>query len=176
MTVADLESYNNRPMEAPPPGAHARVWNTAGSIQTRWIGQAIGASANPGDIVWLIGDLGAGKTTFTKGVAAGLGLHEDEITSPSFSLIAEHRHGRIPLYHLDVYRLKSPEELYGLGFDDYLRASDGVIVIEWADLVADALPKDRLIVTLSAEPEDNRRLVCAQAFGEASERLLECIP
>jgi tRNA threonylcarbamoyladenosine biosynthesis protein TsaE len=122
------------------------------------------------------GDLGAGKTTFTKGIGIGLGLNEADITSPSFSLVAEHRNGKIPIYHLDVYRLNSPNDLYGLGFDDYVRASDGLIVIEWADLVGDVLPKDRLVITISAGEHPNERIIHAQEHGPASRRLLEGVP
>ncbi len=80
----------------------------------------------------LRGDLGAGKTHFVKGVAAGLGADPDEVTSPTFTLIHEYRSGRMPIFHFDLYRLESADELLRIGLDDYLD-DDGVVIIEWAD-------------------------------------------
>ena len=127
----------------------------------------------PGDIVCLIGDLGAGKTTLTKGIGCALGLPESQISSPTFALIAEHRGGRLPLYHLDVYRLSSGEDLTGTGFDDYLLAADGLTVIEWADRVSDALPEDLLIVRITTPSDVSRRVIEVSADGERSEGLMD---
>ena|SRR5579883_1834690 len=146
---------------------------TGSADATRRLGERLGASAEPGDLVCLVGDLGGGKTTFTQGIGTGLGLPAHAISSPTFTLIAEHRGGRLPLYHLDVYRLSDPSELYHLGFDDYLRQADGLIVIEWADKVAQSLPGDRLQVVFEEAPRDpGRRILKFEAGGPRSERLL----
>ena len=176
MTTNLLEGDSNRPLESPSMQIGTRFWISRSAVQTRWLGQTIASKAQAGDIVCVVGDLGTGKTTFTKGVGVGLGLREDDITSPSFSIVAEHRYGRIKMYHLDVYRLTSPTDLSNLGFDDYLSASDGLIVIEWADLVADIIPSDRLVITLTAGPKPNERQIRAQEHGPASRRLLEAAP
>jgi len=143
--------------------------------ETRKLGFAIGAAALPGDIVCLIGDLGAGKTTLTQGIGQGLGLSESEITSPTFMLLAEHSTGRIPLYHFDVYRLTGPADLHELAFDDYLTNQDGLIVIEWANIVLDALPADVLVIQLAHVSEIEQRRIHIAAIGSASMRLFEAI-
>lgn len=176
MTTNPLEGDNNRPLENSSTQSGTRFWISRSAAQTRWLGQTMASKAQAGDIVCVVGDLGAGKTTFTKGVGVGLGLREDDITSPSFSIVAEYKYGKIPMYHLDVYRLTSPNDLYNLGFDDYVRASDGLIVIEWADLVADIIPSDRLVITLTAGPKASQRQIRAQEYGPASRRLLEAAP
>ena len=98
--------------------------------------QALGLQA--GDVLALVGDLGAGKTQWVKGLAAGLGS-EAEVTSPTFTLIQEYPGGRLPLYHMDCYRLEEAGELLGIGIDDYLDGH-GVVVIEWADKFPELLP------------------------------------
>ena len=105
---------------------------------TRALGLAIAEAAEPGDIVALVGDLGTGKTALTGYIAEGLGITE-EVISPTFTIVREYRSGRIPLYHFDVYRLSGTEEFLDTGAEDYL-ADEGLSVIEWADIVADALP------------------------------------
>lgn len=122
---------------------------------TRALGLEIADALEPGDIVALIGDLGTGKTALTKYVAEGLGVRE-EISSPTFTIVKEYRSGRLPLYHFDVYRLGSGEELLDIGAEDMLDG-DGVCVIEWADIVADVLPADALIVKLDYGDSENSR-------------------
>jgi tRNA threonylcarbamoyladenosine biosynthesis protein TsaE len=140
---------------------------------TMRLGQAIGSAAEAGDLVYLNGDLGTGKTTLTKGIAAAIGISEHEVTSPTFSLINEHTHGKIPLYHLDIYRLSRPGELIALGFDDYVSAADGIIVVEWATNAKDELPDDALTVTLlRAKGRENQRFISVTSSGPASDRLL----
>ena len=127
-----------------------RMFETHSADQTRSLAAALGARLQAGDVICLIGDLGAGKTTWTQGLALGLGLPESEpVNSPTFTLLAEHPGGRAPLYHFDVYRLPDSSGLYDLAFDEYL-SGDGVVVIEWADRIADALPAERLDITLTA--------------------------
>lgn len=113
---------------------------------TRILGLRIAEAAEPGDIIALIGDLGTGKTALTKYIAEGLGITE-EVISPTFTIVKEYRSGRLPLFHFDVYRLGSGEELLDIGAEDYLE-DGGVSVIEWADIVADVLPADSLVIRL----------------------------
>jgi len=107
--------------------------------ETFLLGRRLADELRPGDVLALAGDLGAGKTEFTKGLAAGLGINA-AVTSPTFTLIHEHSGGRLPLYHIDLYRLESEAEALGIGLDDYLD-NDGVTVIEWADKFADLMPQ-----------------------------------
>ena len=106
---------------------------------TEEFGMKLASSLEPGDIVALIGDLGTGKTTLTKYIAKGLGVTEN-IDSPTFNIVKEHKSGIIPLFHFDVYRLSSGDELLDIGADEYFY-SDGVCIIEWADIVADVVPE-----------------------------------
>ena len=124
---------------------------------TRRLGLAIAEAAEPGDIVALIGDLGTGKTALTKSIAEGLGVTE-EVISPTFTIVKEYRSGRMPLFHFDVYRLSSGEEFLDAGAEDYLDG-DGLSVIEWADIVADALPQDALVVRLDYGEDEGTRFV-----------------
>lgn len=122
---------------------------------TRSLGLEIADALEPGDVVALIGDLGTGKTALTRYIAEGLGVKE-EISSPTFTIIKEYKSGRLPLYHFDVYRLGSGEELLDAGAEELLYG-DGVCVIEWADIAADVLPADSLIVSLGYGENENER-------------------
>ena len=106
--------------------------------ETFELGRAHAASLQPGDVLALCGDLGAGKTQFVKGLASGLGASGD-VTSPTFTLIHEYRGGRLPLFHADLYRLESAEEVMGIGLDEYF-AGRGVTVVEWADKFPELMP------------------------------------
>ena len=123
---------------------------------TRALGLSIADAADPGDIVALVGDLGPGKTALTKYIAEGLGVTE-EVISPTFTIVKEYRSGRLPLYHFDVYRLSGPEEFYSAGAEDYIEDS-GLSVIEWADIVADALPEDALLIHIQYADEGRRSI------------------
>ncbi|MBR0380591.1 MAG: tRNA (adenosine(37)-N6)-threonylcarbamoyltransferase complex ATPase subunit type 1 TsaE [Mogibacterium sp.] len=122
---------------------------------TRSLGLEIADALEPGDVVALTGDLGTGKTALTKYIAEGLGVKE-EISSPTFTIIKEYKSGRLPLYHFDVYRLGSGNELLDTGAEELLDG-DGACVIEWADIVADVLPADSLIVSLNYGDSENER-------------------
>ena len=124
---------------------------------TRALGLSIADAAEPGDIIALIGDLGTGKTALTKYIAEGLGIKE-EVISPTFTIVREYRSGRLPLFHFDVYRLSGPEEFIDAGAEDYLEDS-GLSVIEWADIVADALPADALLINIEYAEDDKRRIM-----------------
>jgi tRNA threonylcarbamoyladenosine biosynthesis protein TsaE len=142
---------------------------TSSPEQTWKVGQMLGSRLEPGDMVCLYGDLGAGKTSFSYGIALGLEVQEQYITSPTFTFVNEYT-GRVPFYHIDLYRLKDPEELEGIGFEEYID-SDGVTVIEWAERAEDELPEDRLSVYLSYVDEHSREIGFL-AEGERYEKLL----
>ena len=127
-----------------------------GEAATREYGYRLAEEAVPGQVIALIGDLGAGKTTLTKYIAEGLGVKE-EISSPTFTIIKEYKSGRIPLYHFDWYRLESAEELYELGMDEYL-GGDGIALVEWPGRCPDAIPADCLRIRITAEGENTRRI------------------
>ena len=113
------------------------------------IGKDIASKVKPGDIVCLDGDLGVGKTIFTKGFAIGLDI-EECITSPTFTIVQEYDEGRYPLYHFDVYRICDPEEMYEIGFEEYING-DGVCLIEWATMIEDILPKNIIKINISKD-------------------------
>lgn len=116
--------------------------------------EKLGSLLQPGDVLALEGDLGAGKTTFTKGLAKGLNITRN-VNSPTFTIIKEY-HGRLPLYHMDVYRVEDSFE--DLGFDEYFDGN-GVTVVEWAHLVKEQLPEELLTIYLYLDDHDSRRLV-----------------
>ncbi len=143
---------------------------TSSPEQTWEIGRLLGTQLGSGDTVCLYGDLGAGKTNFAYGIALGLDVQEQYITSPTFTFVNEYQ-GRVPLYHLDLYRLKGPDELENIGFDEYIE-SDGVTVIEWAERAADELPAESLSVYLTAVDEKSREIGFL-AEGARYEKLVE---
>lgn len=129
------------------------------------LGRRLGQLARPGDVITLTGDLGAGKTTLTQAIGQGLEVPSTcYITSPTFSLLHEFQ-GRIPLYHMDLYRLADEEELEYLGFEEYLYGQ-GLTVIEWPDRLGEAMPDQRLAVELAIAGPASRRAVL-RAIGEA---------
>ena len=112
-------------------------------------GRKIGMNAKPGQIYTLTGDLGVGKTVFTQGVAAGLGITEP-VNSPTFTIIQEYEDGRLPFYHFDVYRIADLEEMEEIGYDDYF-FGQGICLIEWAELIEEILPEKRIEVTIEKD-------------------------
>ena len=123
--------------------------------QTRKIGMKLGELAAPGDIILLVGSLGAGKTCLTQGIARGLGIRE-YTASPSFVLVREYQ-GKLPLYHVDLYRLDRVEEVAQLGLDDYLYGK-GVCVVEWADKGLSVLPEGHLLIDMQIVSPLKRKL------------------
>lgn len=117
---------------------------TASPEETEQLGEKVAGYLNPGDVLTLEGDLGAGKTTFTKGLAKGLGIKR-VVNSPTFTIIKEYD-GRMPLYHMDVYRLEESDE--DLGFDEYF-SGEGVTVVEWASFIQDMLPENYLSIRIT---------------------------
>lgn len=124
------------------------VINTNSPQETRKLAISMAQLIQPGDIICLNGDLGAGKTAFSQGVAVGLGV-EVPVTSPTFTLINEYQ-GRLPIYHFDVYRLEGSEEMYDIGYEEYFYGQ-GVCLIEWAQRVESVLPKERLDIFIKQE-------------------------
>jgi tRNA threonylcarbamoyladenosine biosynthesis protein TsaE len=123
--------------------------------QTRKIGMKLGKLAASGDVIFLVGSLGAGKTCLTQGIAHGLGIHE-YTASPSFVLVREYQ-GKLPLYHIDLYRLDRIEEVTQLGLDDYLYGN-GVCVVEWADKGLSVLPEEHLLIKMQIVSPMKRKL------------------
>ena len=123
--------------------------------ETEAIGAALGKILTPGTTLAYRGDLGAGKTAFTRGLAKGLGCTES-VTSPTYTIVNEYPSGRMPLFHFDMYRLRSSDDLWGIGWDDYLERG-GVCAVEWSENVADAL-EDPLWITISKTGEDSRTI------------------
>jgi tRNA threonylcarbamoyladenosine biosynthesis protein TsaE len=145
---------------------------TDSAAATQAVGTVLAGIVSAGDVVLLTGDLGAGKTQFTKGLAAGLGVAE-QITSPTFNILLVHQ-GRIPLYHLDLYRLLDAAQLEDIDYWGTLEA-DGVSVVEWGDRFAEAVPAECLIVRLRVVGDDERDLEIeprGDRFAEVAERLL----
>jgi tRNA threonylcarbamoyladenosine biosynthesis protein TsaE len=129
---------------------------TKSAEETVELGERLGKLLKPGDVIALSGDLGAGKTTLTRGIAQGMGVQAD-IHSPTFTLIHEHP-GPVPLYHIDLYRLSSVQEAEFIGIDDYIY-SDGVTIIEWAETIESILPRERLDIQLNMTGDTDRELV-----------------
>lgn len=137
---------------------------TNSADETMALGQSLGAKLQPGDVVALFGDLGAGKTTLTKGIAKGMGL-PDDVHSPTFTLIHEHL-GELPLFHVDLYRLGSEAEVEGIGIEEYIYGL-GVTIVEWADRMKSMLPDERLDIDIRRTGDETREFT----FETGSTRL-----
>jgi len=136
---------------------------THDAAQTEAVGEAVGSQLRAGDLVVLTGDLGAGKTTFAKGLARALGV-EQTVTSPTFTIVQEYE-GRVPLAHVDVYRLERIQELHDFGFEELLE--ERVTVVEWGEAIAAVLPRDRIDVRIGPGADDDDRVVEVVAGGAA---------
>lgn len=136
---------------------------TSAADETRDLARAIAAIARPHDILVLAGDLGAGKTAFVQGFGAGLGV-TDRITSPTFTLVHVYEGGRLPVHHLDVYRLDQMSEALDLGLAEMLE-DDGVVLIEWGDAITPLLPHDYLEVRLTFGDRDDDRQLAIRPVG-----------
>ena len=135
------------------------IIETNGERETHASGFRLGETAKRWQVFALIGDLGVGKTIFTKGLAAGLGITEP-VSSPTFTIVQIYEGGRLPFYHFDVYRISDVEEMEEIGYEDYIYG-DGVSLIEWADLIADILPEHYTRITIEKDLEkgfDYRRI------------------
>ena len=128
---------------------------TNSPAETEAVGAALGKILQPGTVLAYRGDLGAGKTAFTRGLAKGLGC-SDIVTSPTYTIVNEYLSGRLPLFHFDMYRLASADDLWDIGWEDYLERG-GVCAVEWSENVADAM-EDAVSVTIEKLGEDARRI------------------
>jgi tRNA threonylcarbamoyladenosine biosynthesis protein TsaE len=133
------------------------IFHTQNSLETVRLGKRIGRLLHPGDVVALVGELGTGKTHFIKGLAAGAGMRDpSQVSSPSFTFVHEYP-GKVPFYHIDLYRLNSEKEAEELGLEEVL-GSFGITAIEWADKISSWLPEERLLVRLSYAGECSRSI------------------
>jgi len=151
-------------------GRHLFSMITSSAEQTWRVGEKLGLLLKPGDVICLYGDLGSGKTNLSYGISRGLEVKDAYITSPTFTFVNEYQ-GRVPFYHIDLYRLKDTAELEGIGFEGYLD-SGGATVIEWAERAEDALPDECLSIYL-AYGENDRRELGFYAEGERYQAILE---
>ena len=145
-------------------------FSSASPAETRVLGEALGRVLQEGDFVGLVGDLGAGKTELARGIARGVGIPDEDVTSPSFAIVHQH-HGRIRLTHADLYRLSGPADLEGTGFHE-LRDGPAATLVEWFDRVPGAAPPDAMRIVLVETSETARELVVATS-GPRSEHLLQ---
>ncbi|MGC4019444.1 MAG: tRNA (adenosine(37)-N6)-threonylcarbamoyltransferase complex ATPase subunit type 1 TsaE [Muricomes sp.] len=127
------------------------VLETRSPHETFLVGKNLGKKAKPGQVYTLTGDLGVGKTVFTQGFAAGLGI-EEPVSSPTFTIVQVYDEGRLPFYHFDVYRIGDVEEMYEVGYEDYVM-SEGVSLIEWANLIEEILPAGRTEIIIEKDLE-----------------------
>jgi tRNA threonylcarbamoyladenosine biosynthesis protein TsaE len=132
-----------------------RTFTTHSPEETEKLGAALGAILKPGTVLAYLGDLGAGKTAFTRGLARGLGCTE-QVTSPTYTIVNEYLTGRMPLFHFDMYRLNSADDLWDIGWEDYLDRQ-GVCAVEWSENIAEAL-EDPLRITIRRLDEDTREI------------------
>ncbi|MGE6631554.1 tRNA (adenosine(37)-N6)-threonylcarbamoyltransferase complex ATPase subunit type 1 TsaE [Bacillus sp. NPDC077027] len=142
-------------------------WKTSSAEETKRIASKVAALAKPGDVLTLEGDLGAGKTTFTKGFAQGLGITRI-VNSPTFTIIKEYTDGRLPLYHMDVYRMEDAEE--DIGLEEYFEGQ-GVCLVEWAHLIEPQLPSAHLKIEILRTEREEERTVTFYAQGARYESL-----
>ena len=129
---------------------------TTSPEETEYVGEALGKVLQPGTVLAYRGDLGAGKTAFTRGLARGLGATES-VTSPTYTIVNEYLSGRMPLFHFDMYRLSSSDDLWDIGWEDYLERG-GVCAVEWSENVEDALEAP-VYITLEKTGEESRRII-----------------
>lgn len=135
------------------------VYETMSPEETFELGKKLGSSAKAGQIICLDGDLGVGKTVFTQGFAKGIGI-EENVNSPTFTIIQVYDEGRLPLYHFDVYRIGDPEEMYEIGYEDYF-LGEGVCLIEWSKLIEELIPDNAISVVIEKKLDkglDYRRI------------------
>jgi tRNA threonylcarbamoyladenosine biosynthesis protein TsaE len=137
---------------------------TRSTDETLELAHAVGELLRPGDVVSLVGELGAGKTVFARGVARALGVTE-LVVSPTFTIVREYE-GRVPLVHVDVYRIDAVQELHDLGFEEVVR-DDAVTIVEWGDMIDGLLPGDRLDVRLTPGAADDERVVEIEGHGRS---------
>ena len=129
---------------------------TSSAAETERVGYELAGRLEPGTVLAFTGDLGAGKTTFTRGLARGLGITAP-VTSPTYTIVNEYTQGSLPLIHFDMYRLGSPDELFEIGWEDYL-AQKAIIAVEWSENVSAALPPDIVFIHIEQAGDQSRRI------------------
>ena len=165
-----LNQYLSQIMQTDAP--RELIFELASEANTQQLGRTLGQAAQPGLVVALVGNLGAGKTRFVQAAAEGLDIPREAVNSPTFVLIHEYE-GRLPVYHFDTYRLGDIDEFLELGADEYM-SGDGVCFIEWADRMEEVLPRDRLTITFEITGELTRRVRLA-AGGRVSQSVLSVL-
>lgn len=140
-----------------------KEYRTCSPEQTEALGETLAAGLRGGEVLACFGGMGMGKTAFARGLARGLGS-DDAVSSPTFALVHEYR-GKIPLYHFDMFRVSSWEDLYSTGFFDYLDTG-AVLLIEWSENIEDALPKDAIRIRFSRGEEENQRVIQVSSLEE----------
>lgn len=141
------------------------IYQTKSAAETEALGEKLAGKLRGGEVIAFTGDLGAGKTAFTRGLARGLGI-TDRVTSPTFTIVNEYEGGRLPLFHFDMYRLSCSDELYDIGWEDYL-ARGGVCAVEWSEIVEDALEADAIRVDIKNDGGDCRSVAITGVELEA---------
>ncbi|MCD7826790.1 MAG: tRNA (adenosine(37)-N6)-threonylcarbamoyltransferase complex ATPase subunit type 1 TsaE [Clostridiaceae bacterium] len=146
---------------------HKQVFSSDSAEATFALGEQIGKSCQPGAVILLYGDLGVGKTVFSKGLGKGLGIDEP-ISSPTFTILQVYESGRLPFYHFDVYRIADIEEMDEIGYEDYFYGG-GVCLIEWADLIQEILPEDWISVSIKKDLKQGMdyREITLESAGKA---------
>ena len=158
MDTRRAKEIEHAPATAPRSAEGWRVVFSLSAEETFDLGRSLGRGLKGGELVLLEGDLGLGKTVFVKGIAAALGIDPDHVSSPSFTLVHEYRDGRLPIFHVDLYRLEAPaEELGSLGLEEILQAG-GIVVVEWGDRLPPYLRRGSLTVRLRDLGEGSRRI------------------
>jgi len=132
-------------------------FRTNSAAETRELGKRLAEKLWPGSVIAFTGNLGAGKTAFTSGLADGLGVN-DRVTSPTYNIVNEYEGGRLPLFHFDLYRLESADELFDIGWEDYLMRG-GVCAVEWSERAEEVLEKDTIFVCIEHGTEENCRVI-----------------
>ncbi len=141
--------------------------------ETRDIGKRLAKFVKPGDIICLFGDLGSGKTTLVKGLASGLGAHEEDVTSPTFVFLNVYDQAKRTIFHFDLYRLEKEQELFDIGYEEFFYGK-GVSIIEWSERLGPLLPKERLDIYLEHTGEDVRD-IRLKAVGRRYEQVLSAM-
>ena len=150
------------PTPASPAARQGRTIFTLSEEETQELGSSVARTLRGGEILLLEGDLGLGKTVFARGVAEGLGIAPEDVSSPSFTLVQEYGGGRLPMYHVDLYRLGGPADIETLGLDDYI-AARGVVVVEWGDKLDLSFRREALVIRFHDVGEGSRRIEIAES-------------
>lgn len=140
-----------------------KVFKSQSAEQTKEFAEKLAYKLKPGNVLCMYGDLGAGKTAFVQGLAKGMGI-SDYVSSPTFTIVNEYD-GETPLYHFDVYRISDSLEMFDIGFDEYING-DGICVIEWAELIEDILPEDRINITITKGTLEDEREISVKFCGQ----------